>query len=135
MYVLFTVAGKLTTYYWFKDMDDYHVIPGSYNRALSDSLQKVLFRTRIKISEVKAMVYDSVQGSRYHYIECRLKLEENYLTDDDTEKEMRRIILTKIFEMFPPDLYTGKIKVEYKGFLHSKVAMFPVDSNQLKYNF
>jgi hypothetical protein len=115
-------------------MDDYHVIPGSYNRALSDSLRKALLHTEIEFSEIKAIVYDSVEGSNYHYIECSLNLKENYLSDDETERGMTRIILTKIFEMFPPVLYPGKIKFEYKSFLHNKVTMVPLHYNQLKYN-
>ena len=130
--LLFRVAGELTTYYLYKNMDYYHVIPGSYNRALSDSLQYALLHTGIEISEINAMVYDSVEGSKYHYIACSLKLKENYLSDDETERGMKRIILTKIFEMFPPDVYAGKIKFEYKSFLQRKVTLVPLHYSQLK---
>lgn len=133
-YIVVTIAGNVTSYYAFENMDDYQVITNSYNRDLSDSLRNALLHTGIKVLEIKAMVYDSIKGSSYHYVVCSLKLKENYLTDEATEKEMRRTILTRIFEMFPPDLYTGKIRVEYKGVLNKKVTMFPLHINQLKYN-
>lgn len=133
--LMFKIAAELSTYYSFKYMDDYQVIPGSYNQALSDSLSNALLHTKIKFDEIKVKVYDSVAGSSYHYIEGRLKLKENYLSDDEIRIKMKRKILTKIFEKFPPDLYTGKIETEYKGFLSSKVILFPIDTVQLKLNF
>ena len=63
VFFLFRLAGELTTYYGFKFMDDCQVISGSYNRALSDSIQNALLHTKIKFAEIKVMVYDSVTGS------------------------------------------------------------------------
>jgi hypothetical protein len=131
---LFSKLGDWTADYQNKNMDDYVVIPGSYNPASSDSLRNALLHIEFEFAEIKAMVYDSVKGSSYHYIECNFKLNKNYLSDAQTEKKMRHTILNKIFEMFPPDLYTGKMKFEYEHNLSSKVIMVSIHYNQIKYD-
>ena len=81
------------------------------------------------------MVYDSVEGSSYHYIDISLKLKKNYLSNARTQKKMKHTILKKIFEIFPPDLYTGKMQLFFKDFWRGKGIVVAVDYNQIKLNF
>lgn len=130
-----TKLAEWTTADQYKNYDDYVVIPTSYNRTLSDTLRNIILNTEYEIAEIKTMVYDSVEGSSYHYIDISLKLKKNYLSNARTQKKMRHTILKKIFEIFPPDLYTGKMLLSYEGLLKGKWIVVAVDYNQIKLDF
>lgn len=134
-FFLVTKLAEWTAADQYKNYDDYVVIPGSYNRMLSDTLRNVILQTEYEIAEIKAMVYDSVEGSSYHYIDISLKLKKNYLSNARTQKKMRHTILKKIFEIFPPDLYTGKMQLSYEDFWRGKGIVVAVDYNQIKLDF
>lgn len=134
-FFLVTKLAEWTAADQYKNYDDYVVIPDSYNRMLSDTLRNTILHTEYEIAEIKAVVYDSVEGSSYHYIDISLKLKKNYLSNARTEKKMRHTILKKIFEIFPPDLYTGKMQLSYEGLFKGKGEVVAVDYNQIKLDF
>jgi uncharacterized RDD family membrane protein YckC len=87
----------------------------SYNQAESKELEKLISDSLGQYLIPDIRVYDTVKNESIKYISTIFKLKENYITDDNSYRQLHEMTTNLIYSKYPKETFTGKIKYVYQG--------------------
>ncbi len=87
----------------------------SYNQTESKELEKVITDSLGEYLTPDIRVYDTVKNENLKYVSTILKLNDNYIADDNSYNQLYETTTNLIYSKFPKETFTGQINFVYQG--------------------
>ena len=82
----------------------------SYNQPASKEMEKLLTDSLGQYFKPDIRIYDTVKNSNLKYISAILRLNENYIEEDSSYRQLHAATTNLIYSKFPKETCTGKLK-------------------------
>jgi uncharacterized RDD family membrane protein YckC len=86
----------------------------SYNVTASKELEKLIKDSLGQYLTPDIRVYDTVRNEKLKYVSTILRLNENYIADDNAYNELHGVTTNLIYSKLPKEKFTGQIKYVYQ---------------------
>lgn len=100
--------NKLTT-------PDFQYVESSYNEARSATIEQLYADSMGQYLSADVRLYDSINGSDLKYVSIVFNLNEDYLEDDGSARELKAITKELLNSEIPKDSITGYLKYIYSS--------------------
>jgi len=87
----------------------------SYNAAESKELEKLIADSLGQYLTPDIRVYDTVKNENLKYVSTILKLNENYIADNNSYNQLHDMATNLIYSKLPKETFTGQIKYVYQS--------------------